>query len=280
MATELEHTVGKNISLNGMRLLIARAEMCCGDVPSFSRRAAADMQEADEHNDRFLSISVRGTYGALALLASGQVDAAQRELEKAEALLPREGCGNLRLYCQIGQVCMGLYRGDACAAHAQWDELWPILSKDMLLRVQALSVVAYELRARSALGCLAASPNGSNSRLTKMAREGIVALSKTQAPYALALAELLSAGLKSCSNDRDAALSDLRSAVSQLEALDMRLHAAAARRACGLLSGGSAGSEEVSRAEAFMRDLGIADPAFFARVLVPGMPQDLGPLPP
>jgi hypothetical protein len=113
-----------------------------------------------------------------------------------------------------------------------------------------------------------------------MAREGIVALSKTQAPYALALAELLSAGLKSCSNDRDAALSDLRSAVSQLEALDMRLHAAAARRACGLLSGGSAGSEEVSRAEAFMRDLGIADPAFFARVLVPGMPQDLGPLPP
>jgi hypothetical protein len=261
-----------------MRVLIARAEMYCGDLNSLSRRVAGYMQEADDHNDRFLSISVRGTCGALTLLATGRVDDAEQQLDLAEAQLPRDGCSNLRLYVQSGRVCAGLYRGDPRAAHAQWDELWPLLDKDMLLRVESTSVLAHEHRGRSALGCLAASPKGGEARLIKMVRDAILALSKTQAPYLLALAGLLSAGLKYCSNDRGAALTELRAAVSGLDALDMRLYAAAARRACGILSGGSSGAEQIHQADAFMREQGVANPALFASVLVPGVPHvDAGP---
>jgi hypothetical protein len=181
----------------------------------------------------------------------------------------------MRLYCQAGRVCTALYRGDPSAAHAQWDELWPLLDKDMLLRVESTSVLAHEHRGRSALGCLAASQNGAEPRLNKMVRDAIQALSKTQVPYLLALSGLLSAGLRYCANDRDAALSELRTALSQLDALDMRLYAAAARRACGILSGGDSGAEQIRQAEAFMREQGVENPAFFARVFVPGLPQDV-----
>ena len=66
-----------------------------------------------------------------------------------------------------------------------------------------------------------------------------------------------------------AGVGQLRAAAEYLEAIDMPLYAAAARRRLGELVGGAEGQDLMTRADQWMAGRGVADPARMARVFAP-----------
>jgi hypothetical protein len=83
------------------------------------------------------------------------------------------------------------------------------------------------------------------------------------------LALLGRAGLASVRREQERAASLYRSAAEALDACDMLLHAAAARRALGSLLGGHSGQALVQSADAVMREQGVVKPERFVRVYAP-----------
>jgi hypothetical protein len=79
-----------------------------------------------------------------------------------------------------------------------------------------------------------------------------------------ALAGLIRAALAAERDDRLAAVTILRQAVSSFEALDMHLHAAAARRRLGQLLPGDQGRALVAQADSWMTAQHIVHPGRMA----------------
>ena len=59
---------------------------------------------------------------------------------------------------------------------------------------------------------------------------------------------------------------------AEFEALEMTLHAAAARRRLGALLGGVPGNQFIARADRWMQEQTIRDPARMTTVYAPGFP--------
>ena len=90
------------------------------------------------------------------------------------------------------------------------------------------------------------------------------------ASWGAALADLADAGRHSLDGRRRDLPALLETAISTLEALDMVLHAAAARRRFGQVIGGAEGIEQVAAAEARMAEAGVENPARMTDLLAPG----------
>jgi hypothetical protein len=99
---------------------------------------------------------------------------------------------------------------------------------------------------------------------------GLAALLRRDgAPASVPLARLLDAGLAARAGDRRSAVAALAAALGELDRLEMAAHAAATRRALGLLHG-AGGGDLVGEADAALRAQGVAEPARFAAMMVAG----------
>ncbi len=74
------------------------------------------------------------------------------------------------------------------------------------------------------------------------------------------------AGVAAARGDRSRAATLFAEAVTQLEAVDMNLYAAASRRRLGEILGGDEGRAQVEKADSWMRQQGIQNPARMADV--------------
>ena len=88
-----------------------------------------------------------------------------------------------------------------------------------------------------------------------------------------ALARLVGAGIALARRDRRLAERLLRVAAEELEAIEMRLYAAAARRRLGQLRGGEQGRGMIVQEDVWMTGQGIKNPARLTAMLVPGFPD-------
>jgi hypothetical protein len=89
--------------------------------------------------------------------------------------------------------------------------------------------------------------------------------------WSKALACPIKAGVAAARGDMSLAATLFAEAVTQLEAVDMNLYAAASRRRLGEILGGDKGRAEVERADSWMRQQGIQDPARMADVFAPAV---------
>jgi hypothetical protein len=87
------------------------------------------------------------------------------------------------------------------------------------------------------------------------------------------MAKLVSGLALGLAEDGEAGAAHLADAARTLDAANMPVYAAAARRALGVLAGSAAGAAQVREADVLMRSRGIIDPARFAAVLAPGLPS-------
>ena len=85
-------------------------------------------------------------------------------------------------------------------------------------------------------------------------------------PWSKALSIPILAGVAAARGDRPTAARLFAEAVTQLEAVDMSLYAAAARRRLGEILGGDEGRAHVDQADAWMARQGIQDPSRMADV--------------
>ena len=87
-------------------------------------------------------------------------------------------------------------------------------------------------------------------------------------PCPSAYANLIRAGLAALGGDSARAVILLAEAVERFEAVEMRLCAASARRRLGELTGGDRGQANVARADQWMTDQKIQNPAGMASMIL------------
>jgi len=124
------------------------------------------------------------------------------------------------------------------------------------------------LRARSAVA--AAGADEGLAGLLDIARKDARRIEREKMPWGDALARLVRAGVESVGGDRQAALTLLDAAESDLLGADMALHATVARRRKGELLGGETGRSLVAAADDWMTGEGIQNPERMAAMLAPG----------
>ena len=166
------------------------------------------------------------------------------------------------------EIQIRLYRGDGVDAWKFFTTRYtPSFLGSTVTRLQRARIIFYERRARCALAAAvgAADPGP----LLRSAARDARRLRREGMDWSRALACPILAGIAAARGDTATAAALLADAVTRLEAVDMDLYAAAARRRLGEILGGDEGRAHVEKADSWMRQQTIRDPARMADVFAP-----------
>ncbi len=239
-----------------------------GELPELGRRWPVVLKEALERGDRHMVTNLNTFLMSTLRLAADDPDGAEATLRST--LDPRTDQG---FYVQHNEwfgaeVQIRLYRGDGTGA---WNFLTtryaPPLFRSHRMRMQKTRVFFHERRARCALAAAvgAAHPGP----LWRSALRDARRLEREGMPWSKALSLPIRAGIAAARGDRSRAATLFTEAVKQLEAVDMNLYAAASRRRLGEILGGDQGRAQLERADSWMNQQGIRNPARMADVFAP-----------
>ncbi|MDX6384686.1 MAG: eukaryotic-like serine/threonine-protein kinase, partial [Blastocatellia bacterium] len=197
-------------------------------------------------------------------------DRARDEVISALTTWPRKGFHLQHYSSLVALAQIELYTGDYEVAWRHIEGQIKPLEKSMLLRIQGLRIEAKYLRARLAL----ASATGSRREQRLRIAEGLAhSIAKEQMVWSNPLGVIIQAGLARRRGDDAGAAALLSQAISGLEASDMALYAAAARRKLGEIMGGDQGAELIIQADAWMSKQQIRNPAAVANLMAPGFSE-------
>jgi hypothetical protein len=243
------------------------ARMYLGEIGQMAQRLPVLLKEAQERDDLYAVMNLSLVVGTFVRLAGDEPEVARQTVARVMSHWSREGFHVQHMNRLRDEVQIELYQGNGKAA---WDRLaasWPKLASSMFMRVQQERIFWRHVRALAALS--AAGTVSDREPLLRAAERDARALAKEGIRWADELGRLVRAGIAMSRGRADAA-GLLREAAAGLDAVDMSLHAAAARRALGRLQGGAEGDKLASDAEAWMQQRTIANPARMSALLVPG----------
>lgn len=253
---------------------IANLELCSvstlsllGEMARMRARTIDLLQRADERGDLYSSVSLRIGLPNLCWLASDDPDDARRQVAQARAAA---SLAPFQDYCAVyAETQIDLYAGDPAAGWERINAAWPGLRRNFVLRIQGVRIDLLDLRARCALALLAdgRAPRRGRGRLMRVVRLAAWRLEHERVAWTPPMTAALRAGLAWQNGDRAAAIALLVDAAAGFDRMDMRAHAGAAR----LHLAGTGVGESVDRCADALRALGIADPAAYAAMLLPGM---------
>jgi serine/threonine protein kinase len=246
-----------------------------GAVAELSRRWPILLDLARARGDRYAVMNLSSYLLSIVRLAADDPDTADRELRQTMSQWSREGYHVQHNDALWAAVLIELYRGEGAAAWGLIDRSWPALRRSLLLRVQFIRTSMHFLRARAALAAAVAvrrsRPVEARSLLA-VAHRTARRLEREQMPCPTAYARLIRGALAAIGGDPSRAVPRLTEAITCFEAVDMRLCAAAARRRLGEFLGGTRGQEEIDRADRWMSDQKIKNPANLACMIVTPWP--------
>ena len=263
---------GVTFELNSSVLFALWALQFRGEIAELGRRWPVVLKEVMERGDRHMMTHLNTMLMATLRLAADDPDGAEATLRTAMArwtqqgfhIQHNEGCG--------AEVQIKLYRGDGVGA---WDFMEtryaPSLARSHLTQMQKIRIFLYERRARSALA--AAVDAADPGPLLRAAERDARRLDREGMPWSRALACPIRAGVAAARGDRSQAATLFAEAVTRLEAVDMNLYAAASRRRLGEILGGDEGRAHVERADSWMMQQTIRNPARMADVFAPAVPR-------
>jgi hypothetical protein len=243
-----------------------------GELKVLKARLPRIIRDAEARGDLFEATHLRIRLGHTLCLAADNYKQAREEIRSAVREWRREAFDLQHWWAWIASIETDLYEGAAGTAWTRARSEWPKLRWSLLLRIQYVYIESLQHRARAALA-LASSPSTSRrDRLQllqwverdahRMTREGV--------PWATALATLLGAGISCIQGIREQSAQLLKTAEDQLDACDMAIYAAAARRSRGKLLGGEQGRALSAEAEKWMHDQEILNPERMTAMLAPG----------
>ena len=237
-----------------------------GEAAELSRRLPIVLREAQDRGDLYVVMSTSMFLIPFTHLVADEPDRARHGLSE---LMGRWSKRNLHIFDFVNiirQIEIDLYRNDGVSAWRRIAEHRSVLSGSFALRVQVLRIFMLHLRAGSAL---AATDSLEPGPLLRSAEHDARRLERERMPWSLALARLIRAGVAATRGDRSKAVELLTPAVDDFESLEMRLHAAAARRRLGQLVGGDGGRAMVAQADSWMTGQGIRNPARMTAMIAP-----------
>ncbi len=244
-----------------------------GAVAELSRRWPILLAQARERGDLYAVMNLSSYLMSVVRLAANDPKTARAQLRETMAQWSRQGYHvqhndalwagvQIELYCNAGQAAWNLIQ-----------QSWPALRRSLLLRVQFIRTSMYFLRARAALAAAADRQRDSKPaqarELLAVAAHAAGELERERMPCPSAYAALIRGGLAALFGDSARAANLLAAAALQLENVDMQLCAAAARRRLGELIGGDLGRDAIARADRWMTDQKIENPASMASMILP-----------
>ena len=172
-------------------------------------------------------------------------------------------------HLMLGAQRLLRYEGDPARGLARARKEWPALGRSQLLRVQHARAFFLHDRGASALGALSQRA-GDAGEARAIAAADARALRRTRAPYAAGWAALLEAGIAQHDGQLERAASLLRAAIGILDANQIGLYAAAARRRLGALLGGDEGAQLITIGDGVFHAQGAKNVAAMTEMLAPG----------
>jgi tetratricopeptide (TPR) repeat protein len=242
-----------------------------GAVAELSHRWPILLNRARARGDLYAVMNLSSYIMSIVRLAADDPETADRELRQTMSQWSREGYHVQHNDALWAAVQIQLYRGDGAAAWGLIDRTWPALRRSLLLRVQFIRTSMHFLRARAALAAAVAVDDSRPAEarsLLAVARRAARRLERERMPCPTAYARLIRGALAAVGGDSSQAVLRLTQAVACFEAVDMRLCAAAARRRLGEFLGGTRGQEEIDRADRWMSDQKIKNPASMAAMIL------------
>jgi serine/threonine protein kinase len=240
-----------------------------GQMGEVRRRHRQLLVDAERRGNLYLSVNLRVGHLNLVWLAADDVDSARRHVHEAMRDWSHRGYQLQHYRAMIAETHLELYAGNGARAYELVVRDWPALKRNFLLKIQYVRADARFLRARAAIASLATAPDR-KERLAEAARLARQ-LENERMPWTAGLASIVAACVAHARGDRDGAVTHLRAAAQRADAVEMLLHAMAARRQLGLLLGGDEGRTLVQEADDAMSAQGIRSPERFAGMLVPGV---------
>jgi hypothetical protein len=241
----------------------------CGETKLMFDRVPELLREAETRGDMYAVTNLKSAFLPIMLLVCDHPERALVEAELAVADWSRDRFHVQHYNALLGSVMAHLYAGAHHRALDEIDRGWPALEQSKLLFVEQMNVRVVHLR-----GCvhvaLAATRGEQREPHLKRAAAASKRLCGLRSRWAAALGTLLDPGIRAASGDKEAALAVTRDAVVKLDAADMPLYAAAARRRLGALVGGNEGERLVAGADEVLRAAEIASPVRFSALLAPG----------
>jgi hypothetical protein len=241
----------------------SQALFALGALRERGRRAEAARAEARAHGDRLGEVD--GTLVlAFARIAAGDPAGARAEIAQAmDSFFDRAFTVQHSMAAWLG-ASSHLYEGHPAAAWSVLEATRSALEASQLLRMQLARIDVLLLRGVVAAACAAEGRDAAGH----LAEADLAAarLGRERRSHALAAAAVVRAGAARARGDRARAVEQLRAAASGYDAVEMKVHAACARRAAGSLLGGVEGAALVARADEVLRGEGVVDPAAWARL--------------
>jgi len=225
------------------------------------------LDDARERGDRYTETLALIRFECVAGLATDDPERARRGLRRV-ADWSHAGFHSVHLVELHETVEVALYEGDGRAAWAALRRRWIALERSLLLRVQAFRIQMRYLRGRAALA--AAASAWSPPERWWYARVALSEAARCERESTLwgdGLAGLLRAGVASLRGDRAGAAEALARSARLLDAADMRVHAAVARRVLAAIEGDA---EALRAADEALAGQGVANVPRMAAMLAPG----------
>jgi len=242
--------------------------MYTGDFGELARRQPNLLGLAQENDDLFAVLNFGTIVMTSVLLAADDPPEARRRLCEDQRRLTPSAFFVQHHNWLLASTLLELYEGDALAAWQVIEHGWRRYAASLLSHVQQVRINFLETYGRAALAAAAVTENP--HALLAQAARAARRLERENVAWAFALAQVLEAGSAQVRGDSDQACVALEKSVTLLQALPMRLYAAAAQWHLGRLRAGQAGAELSRDAESLMRKLGIVNPARMAGALVTG----------
>ncbi|WP_439623804.1 serine/threonine-protein kinase [Gemmata sp.] len=256
------------------RLSTFHALFHLGELRDLAGRLPPLLREADARGDVLLFVFLRTGCCNAAWLAADDPRGARAEARAATDRWPSREFHFPHYWALVAECQIDLYEGRAYDAHRRLEERWAALAGSHLLRVPIIRIDMWNLRARCALARAAAAPDP--RPFLRAAERDARRIERERAGWSDPVARLLRAGVAAVRGDAAGAAGHLAAAARDLDAADMGLYAAAARRCLGRIRGGEEGAALVRAADAWMHAQNIRRPDRMSHMLAPGFPAGPG----
>jgi hypothetical protein len=266
-----EQTTGTSWEVVSMQFFSLQCLAYLGELKELCKRRPLYLREAFDRGDLYAAVNLRIGYPNLAWLADDDPESGRRDVREAMRDWSQQGFHLEHYFELLALTNCDLYDGAADGAYKRVVDRWPALRRSMLLRVQAIRIVSWHMHARSALATALTLEPRAREPLVREALTAAARIHRETATWGKPLATLLRAGAAAARGDSRGAEATLERALPELASQDLHLHAACARRALGVLRGGTDGDALVAQADAWMGEQRIKNPARMTRAMVPGL---------
>jgi serine/threonine protein kinase len=237
--------------------------MYLGELGQLAQRVPQRVREAEEHGDLYAGLDPVCRPG-IVWLAADDPDAARRAVRQVMDRWSLQGFHFQHYLEMFAENQVDLYIGNWASAWRRADERFPRMKDAFLLRIPQVKIEALHLVGRSALAAAAAS---GDAALIERAERNAREIEKENAPWAVAFALALRAGVASLRGQKDEAADTLGRAARLFERWDLLLYAKAADHRRGEVTGSATIRES---AEGWLQGRGVKNVKPFLSVLMPG----------